>query len=52
MTNRNFKEELSHCVYCDTENGNDTDTIDHNYLIKILTEFCTRIEKLEVKLNG
>jgi hypothetical protein len=29
------------------ENGNDTDTIDHDCLIGIITELCDRIEKLE-----
>lgn len=47
MTERNFKKELCHCVYYDMENGNDTDTIDHNSLIYIITELCHRIEQLE-----
>ena len=51
MTDRNFKEELSHSVDYDMEKGKDTDTIDHNYLIEILTEFCERIEQLEEILN-
>ena len=47
MTERNFKRELCHSVYYDMENGNDTDTIDHDCLIGIITELCDRIEKLE-----
>ena len=50
MTERNFKKELCHNVYYDMENGNDTDTIDHDCLIGIITELCDRIEKLE-KVN-
>ena len=52
MTARDFRKELGHSVYHDMENGDDTDTIDYSYLIKILTEFCNRLEKLEAKLNG
>ena len=47
MTERNFKKELSHSVYYDMENGNDTETIDYDCLIGIITEFCDRIEQLE-----
>ena len=47
MTERNFKRELCHSVYYDMENGNDTDTIDHDCLIGIITELVDRIEKLE-----
>ena len=47
MTERNFKRELSHSVYYDMENGNDTETIDYDCLIGIITELCDRIEQLE-----
>jgi hypothetical protein len=50
MTDRNFKKELSHSVYYDMENGNDTETIDYPSLIHIITELCDRIEQLE-KVN-
>jgi hypothetical protein len=50
MTERNFKKELSHSVYYDMENGNDTETIDYPSLIHIITELCHRIEQLE-KVN-
>ena len=44
---RNFKKELSHSVYYDMEDGNDTETIDYDCLIGLLTELCGRIEQLE-----
>ena len=47
MTERNFKKELSHSVYYDMENGNDTETIDYDSLIGIITELYDRIEQLE-----
>jgi len=47
MTERNFKKELSHSVYYDMENGNDSETIDYDCLIAIITELCDRIEQLE-----
>ncbi len=47
MTDRNFKKELSHSVYYDMENGNDTETIDYDCLIGIITELVDRIEQLE-----
>jgi Ca2+-binding EF-hand superfamily protein len=47
MTERNFKQELSHSFYYDMENGNDTETIDYDSLIGIITELCDRIEQLE-----
>jgi len=47
MTDRNFKRELCHSVYYDMENGNDSETIDYDCLIGIITELCDRIEKLE-----
>jgi hypothetical protein len=47
MTERNFKKEISHSVYYDMENGNDTETIDYDSLIYIITELCDRIEQLE-----
>jgi hypothetical protein len=47
---RNIGKELSHSVYYDMEDGNDTETIDYDCLIGLLTELCGRIEKLE-KVN-
>lgn len=47
MTERNFKKELSHSVYYDMEDGNDTETICYPSLISIITELMDRIEKLE-----
>ena len=51
MTERNFKKEISHSVYYDMENGNDTETIDYDSLIYIITELCDRIEQLEQDVN-
>ena len=51
MTERNFKKELSHSVYYDMEDGNDTETICYPSLICIITELCDRIEKLEAQVN-
>jgi hypothetical protein len=50
MTERNFTKELSHSVYYDMENGNDTETICYPSLICIITEMMSRIEQLE-KVN-
>ena len=47
MTERNFKKELSHSVYYDMENGYDSETIDYDCLIGVITELCDRIEQLE-----
>ena len=47
MTERNFKKELIYSTYYDMENGNDTETIDYDCLIGIITELCDRIEQLE-----
>ena len=47
MTERNFTKELSHSVYYDMEDGNDTETICYPSLISIITELCDRIEALE-----
>ena len=47
MTERNFKKELSHAVYYDMENGYDSETIDYDCLIGVITELCDRIEQLE-----
>lgn len=52
MGTRNFKKELCHSVYYDMENGNDTDTIDHDCLIGIITELCDRIESLESEVKN
>ena len=51
MTNRNIKQELLYSHYIDMENGNDTETIDYDSLISILTELVDRIEKLEQRLD-
>jgi hypothetical protein len=51
MTERNFKKELSHSVYYDMEDGNDTETICYPSLIHIITELCDRIEQLETQLK-
>ena len=51
MTERNFKKELSHSVYYDMNDGNDTETIDYRELILIITELCDRIEQLEQRLD-
>jgi hypothetical protein len=47
MTERNFTHELCYSNYVDMENGNDTETISYSSLIRIITELCDRIEKLE-----
>ena len=47
MTERNFTEELLYTNYVDMENGNDSETISYSSLIRIITELCDRIEKLE-----
>jgi hypothetical protein len=47
MTDRNFKQELVHSCYYDMENGYDSETIDYDCLIGIITELCDRIEQLE-----
>lgn len=52
MTERNFTKELSHSVYYDMEDGNDTETICYPSLIHIITELMSRVEKLEAQLNG
>ena len=51
MTSRNFEKELSHSVYYDMNDGNDTETIDYRELILIITELCDRMEKLEQRLD-
>ena len=51
MTERNFKQELMYSCYADMEYGNDSETIDYDCLINIITELCDRIEELEEKLN-
>jgi hypothetical protein len=47
MTERNFKQELVYSCYHDMENGYDSETIDYDCLIGIITELCDRIEQLE-----
>ena len=51
MTSRNFEKELSHSVYYDMNDGNDTETIDYRSLIHIIGELCGRIEQLEQRLD-
>ena len=51
MTDRNFKRELCHSVYYDMENGNDSETIDYDCLIGVITELCDRIESLESEVK-
>ena len=51
MTERNFYKELSHSIYYDMENGNDTETICYPSLICIITELVDRIEQLEQDVN-
>ena len=51
MTERNFEKELSHSVYYDMIDGNDTETICYPSLICIITELCDRIEQLEAQVN-
>ena len=50
MTERNFKQELVHSCYYDMEDGHDSETIDYDCLIAVITELCDRIEQLE-KVN-
>ena len=50
MTERNFTKELLYSYYADMENGDDVESIDYRSLIYIITELCSRIEKLE-KVN-
>ena len=47
MTERNFTKELLYSYYVDMENGDDVESIDYRSLIHIITELCSRIEKLE-----
>lgn len=51
MTERNFKKELIYSTYYDMEGGNDSETIDYDCLIGIITELVDRIEKLEDKVD-
>jgi hypothetical protein len=51
MTERNFKKELFYSTYYDMENGNDSETIDYDCLIGLLTELCGRIETLESEVK-
>ena len=51
MTDRNFKQELVHSCYYDMENGYDSETIDYDCLIGIITELCDRIESLESEVK-
>ena len=40
-----------HSVYYDMEEGCDSETINYDCLIAIITELCDRIEKLEAAGN-
>ena len=51
MIERNFTKELSHSVYYDMNDGNDTETICYPSLICIIGELCGRIEQLEQRLD-
>lgn len=51
MTERNFKNELYYSSYIDMEEGRDTESIDYECLIGIITELHNRIEKLEAWQN-
>ena len=51
MTERNFEQELVHDYYYDMENGNNTETISYDALIRIITELCDRIESLESEVK-
>ena len=51
MTERNFEKELSHSVYYDMEDGNDTEARGQRSLIHIIGELCGRIEQLEQRLD-
>jgi hypothetical protein len=52
MTKRNLKRELMYSVYVDMENGNDTETVDHERLIDLLEEILDRLDGIEATLNG
>ena len=47
MTEAIFTKELLYTYYADMENGDDVESIDYRSLIHIITELCSRIEKLE-----
>jgi len=51
MTQRNITNELSYYIYNDPEYGEDIEHICYPSLIRIITELCDRIEKLEEKLT-
>jgi hypothetical protein len=51
MTDRNLTHELLYTYYEDRELGNDVESIDYRSLIHIIGELCSRIEKLEARLN-
>jgi len=51
MSQRNLKQELCYSSYIDQEYGNDTETIDYDCLIGILTELLERVEQLEKDNN-
>jgi len=51
MTERNFKQELVHSCYYDMEDGHDSETIDYDCLIGVITELCDRMEQLESEVK-
>ena len=51
MTQRNITKELSYYIYNDQEYGKDIEHICYPSLIRIITELCDRIEKLEENLT-
>jgi hypothetical protein len=50
MAQRNITKELSYYIYNDREYGEDIEHICYPSLIRIITELCDRIEKLEENL--
>ena len=51
MAQRNITKELSYYIYNDPEYGEDIEHICYPSLIRIITELCDRIEKLEENLT-
>jgi hypothetical protein len=51
MSQRNITKELSYYIYNDREYGEDIEHICYPSLIRIITELCDRIEKLEENLT-
>ena len=51
MSQRNITKELNYYIYNDREYGEDIEHICYLSLIRIITELCDRIEKLEENLT-